>query len=196
MFTKCMCMKQTATCTKTILIVRKMKYLEEFRLLYGVWIVLDFSICCYTYDSTFLPDIEDQQFMQDCIKTHNYFRSRVNPSSSNMLHMVRQFLSLHKEKAWFCGPLKVSEASFYAVSFIRWKCWWLIYIFVIFVPLQIHWLHSKIGQSTSRQTVLDLKAALAPQNQKYHLCFGEVSGHLPWENLKMTQILVKLSNHQ
>lgn len=59
-----------------------------------LWLVLGLSVCSYTYDQTSLPDIEDQQFIQDCVKIHNFFRSRVNPSASNMQHMVRKFFCL------------------------------------------------------------------------------------------------------
>ncbi|XP_048358123.1 glioma pathogenesis-related protein 1 [Sphaerodactylus townsendi] len=65
-----------------------------------LWLVLEFSICCYTYDQTSLPDTEDQQFTQDCVKTHNYFRSRVNPSASNMLRMTWDPALAKTAKAW------------------------------------------------------------------------------------------------
>ncbi|XP_060100396.1 glioma pathogenesis-related protein 1-like [Heteronotia binoei] len=65
-----------------------------------LWLVLELSVCCYTYDQTSLPDIEDQQFIEDCVKTHNYFRSRVNPSASNMQHMTWDSALAKTAKAW------------------------------------------------------------------------------------------------
>ncbi|XP_054845138.1 glioma pathogenesis-related protein 1-like [Eublepharis macularius] len=70
------------------------------RLLSQLLLILELSVCCYTYDQTSLPDIEDQQFIQECVKTHNYFRSRVNPSASNMQRMTWDPALAKTAKAW------------------------------------------------------------------------------------------------
>ncbi|XP_077194970.1 glioma pathogenesis-related protein 1-like isoform X2 [Paroedura picta] len=65
-----------------------------------LWLVLELSVCCYAYEKTSLPNIEDQQFIQDCVKIHNYFRSRVNPSASNMQRMTWDPALAKTAKAW------------------------------------------------------------------------------------------------
>ncbi|XP_074868737.1 glioma pathogenesis-related protein 1-like [Carettochelys insculpta] len=52
-----------------------------------VLVALDLSICCYSYESSSLPDIKDKQFIEECVTLHNRFRSQVKPAASNMLHM-------------------------------------------------------------------------------------------------------------
>ncbi|XP_067416021.1 glioma pathogenesis-related protein 1-like [Emydura macquarii macquarii] len=52
-----------------------------------VLVILDLSVCCYSYESNTLPDIEDKQFIEECVTAHNRFRSLVNPAASNMRHM-------------------------------------------------------------------------------------------------------------
>ncbi|XP_062989927.1 glioma pathogenesis-related protein 1 [Elgaria multicarinata webbii] len=72
----------------------------EFRLLCGLWILLDLSVYCYTSNPTNLPDIEDQQFIQDCVNKHNYFRSKVSPSASNMRRMTWDPSLAKTARAW------------------------------------------------------------------------------------------------
>lgn len=47
--------------------------------------------CCSSdsYERSTLPDIGDPKFIEECVTTHNRFRSGVNPPASNMLYMVR-----------------------------------------------------------------------------------------------------------
>ncbi|XP_072856463.2 glioma pathogenesis-related protein 1 isoform X1 [Pogona vitticeps] len=71
-----------------------------FRFLCGIWMVLDLFISSYTYDHTLLPDIEDEKFIKDCVNHHNYFRSSVNPSSSNMLQMTWDPALAKTARAW------------------------------------------------------------------------------------------------
>nr|XP_006121593.1 glioma pathogenesis-related protein 1-like [Pelodiscus sinensis] len=52
-----------------------------------VLLILDLFICCYSFEPSSLPDIKDKQFIEECVTTHNHFRSQVNPAASNMLHM-------------------------------------------------------------------------------------------------------------
>lgn len=37
-----------------------------------------------------LPDIENEDFIKDCVRFHNKFRSEANPTASDMLYMVRK----------------------------------------------------------------------------------------------------------
>lgn len=59
---------------------------------FAVLFLLDLFACCHTYDQYLLPDIEDAKFIEDCVRVHNDFRSKVNPPASNMLRMVRRLL--------------------------------------------------------------------------------------------------------
>uniref|UniRef100_F7DWI6 SCP domain-containing protein n=1 Tax=Ornithorhynchus anatinus TaxID=9258 RepID=F7DWI6_ORNAN len=40
------------------------------------------------YKTSPLPDIENEEFIKDCVQMHNKLRSEVNPSSSNMKYMT------------------------------------------------------------------------------------------------------------
>lgn len=50
---------------------------------------LDFFPFFHAYLKYPLPDIEDAKFIEDCVRAHNTFRSKVNPPASNMFRMVR-----------------------------------------------------------------------------------------------------------
>lgn len=55
--------------------------------------VLALLLFCYSSDSyepSTLPDIRDPKFIEECVQTHNRFRSGVDPPASNMLYMVRE----------------------------------------------------------------------------------------------------------
>ncbi|NWR90778.1 GLIP1 protein, partial [Furnarius figulus] len=39
------------------------------------------------YEPSTLPDIQDPEFIDECVQTHNQLRSEVNPPASNMLYM-------------------------------------------------------------------------------------------------------------
>lgn len=62
----------------------------KVRLFLGVLLLLNLLSSCYSYKPNTLPDIEDTQFIKECVNAHNNFRSKVNPPASNMLHMVRR----------------------------------------------------------------------------------------------------------
>ncbi|NWY65984.1 GLIP1 protein, partial [Erithacus rubecula] len=47
-----------------------------------------------------LPDIEDAKFIEDCVRAHNTFRSKVNPPASNMLRMSWDAALAKSAKAW------------------------------------------------------------------------------------------------
>ncbi|XP_071408297.1 glioma pathogenesis-related protein 1 [Pithys albifrons albifrons] len=40
-----------------------------------------------SYEPSTLPDIRDPKFIEECVETHNQFRSQVNPPASNMRYM-------------------------------------------------------------------------------------------------------------
>ncbi|XP_019398739.1 PREDICTED: glioma pathogenesis-related protein 1-like [Crocodylus porosus] len=72
----------------------------EIRLLLYVLVLLDLSICCYSYQSDTLPSITDSQFIEECVKVHNNFRASVNPRASNMFHMTWDPDLAKTAKAW------------------------------------------------------------------------------------------------
>ncbi|NXN95053.1 GLIP1 protein, partial [Rhinopomastus cyanomelas] len=47
-----------------------------------------------------LPDVEDAEFIGDCVRAHNAFRSRVNPPASNMLRVSWDAALAKAAKAW------------------------------------------------------------------------------------------------
>ncbi|NWW65710.1 GLIP1 protein, partial [Ifrita kowaldi] len=52
--------------------------------------VLALLLFCYSSDSyepSTLPDPRDPKFIEECVQTHNRFRSGVDPPASNMLYM-------------------------------------------------------------------------------------------------------------
>ncbi|TRZ26916.1 hypothetical protein HGM15179_000157 [Zosterops borbonicus] len=59
-------------------------------------IVTDF----FTFFHAYLPDIEDAKFIEDCVRAHNAFRSKVNPPASNMFRMSWDAALAKTAKAW------------------------------------------------------------------------------------------------
>lgn len=51
-----------------------------------VWMASSVSSSSYTAST--LPDITNEDFIQQCVQIHNQNRSRVNPTARNMLYMV------------------------------------------------------------------------------------------------------------
>ncbi|NXK98721.1 GLIP1 protein, partial [Formicarius rufipectus] len=52
--------------------------------------VLALLLFCHpsdSYEPSTLPDVQDPKFIEECVQTHNKFRSEVNPPASNMLYM-------------------------------------------------------------------------------------------------------------
>ncbi|NXD23876.1 GLIP1 protein, partial [Spelaeornis formosus] len=62
--------------------------------------LLDFFTFFCAYLQYPLPDIEDAKFIEDCVKSHNTFRSKVNPPASNMLRMSWDAALAKTAKAW------------------------------------------------------------------------------------------------
>ncbi|NWU54963.1 GLIP1 protein, partial [Dromas ardeola] len=60
----------------------------------------DLFACGHAYPQYPLPDIEDPKFIEDCLRTHNKFRSKVNPPASNMFRMSWDAALAKTAKAW------------------------------------------------------------------------------------------------
>ncbi|NXP47840.1 GLIP1 protein, partial [Heliornis fulica] len=56
--------------------------------------------CCHAYPQYPLPDIEDVNFIEDCVRAHNKFRSKVKPPARNMLRMSWDAALAKSAKAW------------------------------------------------------------------------------------------------
>lgn len=63
-----------------------------------VWMV--FVVSCYAYTRNTLPDIENEDFIKDCVRIHNKFRSEVKPAASDMLYMTWDSALAQIAKAW------------------------------------------------------------------------------------------------
>nr|XP_020660050.1 glioma pathogenesis-related protein 1-like [Pogona vitticeps]XP_020660058.1 glioma pathogenesis-related protein 1-like [Pogona vitticeps]XP_020660066.1 glioma pathogenesis-related protein 1-like [Pogona vitticeps] len=53
----------------------------------GALVFLNLFVCCNFYTKDTVPGIEDQRFIEECVRVHNNFRSNVNPPASNMKRM-------------------------------------------------------------------------------------------------------------
>ncbi|NXK98717.1 GLIP1 protein, partial [Formicarius rufipectus] len=62
--------------------------------------LVNFLTCFHAYLQYPLPDIEDAKFIEDSVRVHNMFRSKVNPAASNMLHMSWDAALAKTAKAW------------------------------------------------------------------------------------------------
>ncbi|NXT06040.1 GLIP1 protein, partial [Prunella fulvescens] len=68
--------------------------------LFAAFFLLDFFSCFHAYLQYPLPDIEDAKFIEDCVRAHNTFRSKVNPPASNMFRMSWDAALAKTAKAW------------------------------------------------------------------------------------------------
>ncbi|XP_058424747.1 glioma pathogenesis-related protein 1 isoform X1 [Diceros bicornis minor] len=57
-------------------------------------------VSSYSYPANTLPDIENEDFIKDCVRVHNKFRSEVNPAASDMLYMTWDPVLAQIAKAW------------------------------------------------------------------------------------------------
>ncbi|XP_004700837.1 glioma pathogenesis-related protein 1 [Echinops telfairi] len=55
---------------------------------------------CYSYTSNTLPDIKNEEFIKECVRLHNMFRSAVSPAASDMLYMTWDPALAQIAKAW------------------------------------------------------------------------------------------------
>ncbi|XP_039560168.1 glioma pathogenesis-related protein 1-like [Passer montanus] len=65
--------------------------------------LLALLLFCYSsdcYDSSTLPDPRDPKFIEECVQTHNSWRSKVDPPASNMLYMSWDPDLAKTAKAW------------------------------------------------------------------------------------------------
>ncbi|NXG00508.1 GLIP1 protein, partial [Sakesphorus luctuosus] len=67
---------------------------------FAALLLLDFFTCFHAYLQYPLPDIEDAKFIEDSVRAHNMFRSKVNPAASNMFHMSWDAALAKTAKAW------------------------------------------------------------------------------------------------
>ncbi|KAF3825996.1 hypothetical protein GH733_006110 [Mirounga leonina] len=63
-----------------------------------VWIVS--VVPSHAYTASSLPDTENEDFIKDCVRIHNKFRSEVNPTASAMLYMTWDPALARIAKAW------------------------------------------------------------------------------------------------
>ncbi|KAL0611454.1 Glioma pathogenesis-related protein 1 [Plecturocebus cupreus] len=57
-------------------------------------------VCSYSHTANSLPDIENEDFIKDCVRIHNKFRSEVKPTASDMLYMTWDPALAQIAKAW------------------------------------------------------------------------------------------------
>ncbi|XP_042326502.1 glioma pathogenesis-related protein 1 [Sceloporus undulatus] len=74
--------------------------MTAIHLLFCVLVFLNLSIYCYFYDQNTLPDIGNEQFIEECLRVHNNFRSSVTPPASNMKRMSWDHDLAKTAKAW------------------------------------------------------------------------------------------------
>ncbi|KAM4883200.1 glioma pathogenesis-related protein 1 isoform 3-T3 [Thomomys bottae] len=71
-----------------------------------MWVILATTAWMVSFASTFsytqttLPDIDNEDFIKECVQIHNKFRSEVNPPATNMLHMTWEPALAQIAKAW------------------------------------------------------------------------------------------------
>ncbi|CAH6778681.1 glioma pathogenesis-related protein 1 [Phodopus roborovskii] len=67
-----------------------------------LWMASSVSTSSYTAET--LPSITNKDFIQECVQTHNQYRSRVNPTARNMLYMSwdPELARIAKTWAKFC----------------------------------------------------------------------------------------------
>ncbi|XP_015712309.1 glioma pathogenesis-related protein 1-like [Coturnix japonica] len=120
---------------------------------FAVLFLLNLFVCCHTYDQYPLPDIEDAKFIEDCVRVHNEFRSKVNPPASNMLRM-----------SW--DPALAKSAKVWAK-----KCMFEHNIYLK-IPQKVHPTFTPIGENiwTGTATVFSVRLALTDW-------FNEVSNY-------------------
>uniref|UniRef100_A0A673U410 SCP domain-containing protein n=1 Tax=Suricata suricatta TaxID=37032 RepID=A0A673U410_SURSU len=57
-------------------------------------------VLSYGNTAVSLPDIENEDFIKDCVRSHNKFRSEVNPRASDMLYMTWDPVLARVAKTW------------------------------------------------------------------------------------------------
>lgn len=57
-------------------------------------------VSSYSHTENILPDIENEDFIKDCVRIHNKFRSEVKPTAGDMLYMTWDPALAQIAKAW------------------------------------------------------------------------------------------------
>ncbi|XP_010637867.1 glioma pathogenesis-related protein 1 [Fukomys damarensis] len=57
-------------------------------------------VSSYSYTANTLPDTKNEDFIKDCVRIHNKFRSKVIPTASDMLYMTWDAALAQVAKAW------------------------------------------------------------------------------------------------
>ncbi|XP_054845002.1 glioma pathogenesis-related protein 1-like [Eublepharis macularius] len=74
--------------------------MKGFRLCFGILVFLDLAIGCCSYALNALPDIGNKEFIEECVRVHNNFRSNVDPPASNMKRMSWDYALAKTANAW------------------------------------------------------------------------------------------------
>lgn len=75
-----------------------------------VWMASSVSSSSYTAST--LPDITNEDFIQQCVQIHNQHRAQVNPTARNMMYMVSVrtvFLARIHQRQPACAKLGVNS---------------------------------------------------------------------------------------
>ncbi|NXD85952.1 GLIP1 protein, partial [Halcyon senegalensis] len=120
---------------------------------FAALLLLDLFFCCHPYPQYPLPDIKDAKFIEDCVRAHNKFRSRVNPPASNMFRMSWDAALAKTAKAW------AKKCMFRHNTYIK-------------IPGKVHPTFSPVGENiwTGTATFFSVDAALSDW-------FNEVSSY-------------------
>ncbi|NWH74553.1 GLIP1 protein, partial [Piaya cayana] len=120
---------------------------------FAALLLLDLFSCCHAYPQDTLPDIEDAKFIEDCVRAHNKFRSKVNPPASNMYRMSWDAALAKTAKAW------AKKCIFKHNVYLK-------------VPRKVHPTFTPVGENiwTGTATIFSVDAALSDW-------FNEVSSY-------------------
>ncbi|NXV82626.1 GLIP1 protein, partial [Atlantisia rogersi] len=106
--------------------------------------LLDLLACCHAYPQYPLPDIEDANFIKDCVRAHNSFRAKVKPQARNMLHMSWDAALAKSAKAW------AKQCKFKHNVYLK-------------MPRKVHPTFTPVGENiwTGTATIFSVDAALS-----------------------------------
>ncbi|NXU25217.1 GLIP1 protein, partial [Thalassarche chlororhynchos] len=115
--------------------------------------LLELFAWSHAYPQYPLPDIEDAKFIEDCVRAHNTFRSKVNPPASSMFRMSWDAALAKTAKAW------AKKCKFKHNSYLK-------------MPGKVHPTFTPVGENiwTGTATIFSVDAALSDW-------FNEVSSY-------------------
>lgn len=61
---------------------------EIMQAILAMMVCMASSVSSSSYTAMTLPDVTNEDFIQECVQTHNQYRSKVNPTATNMLYMT------------------------------------------------------------------------------------------------------------